>query len=327
MVNDNLLEVKDLSVEYRTFDGVVKALNKLSFSLPRGKTIGLVGETGAGKTTTALSILGLVPDPPGVVTGGEIFFEGRDLMKLGKAEYENLRGNQISMIFQNPMTSLNPVYTVGHQLSGIIRLHQKLNKRQSEEKAGDMLELVGIPRSRAGNYPHEFSGGMKQRVCIAMGLACNPNLLIADEPTTALDVTIQAQILDLIRELKDQFNTSTIFITHALGVVREIADYVAVVYAGSILEQGSLKDIFTDPKHPYTRGLFGCLPDCEPGQKRLNLIRGSMPDPLRLPQGCKFCPRCDHAMVICSEEDPEVRDLGGGHQVKCHLYQSEAKDE
>lgn len=323
-MNDNLLEIKNLSVEYRTYDGVVKALNQMNLTLPRGKTLGLVGETGAGKTTTALAIMGLVPNPPGVVTSGEILFECRDLNKVDQKEFQKVRGNQISMIFQNPMTSLNPVYAVGHQLTGIITLHQNLSKKDAEKKAGDMLEIVGIPRSRAGNYPHEFSGGMKQRVCIAMGLACNPNLLIADEPTTALDVTIQAQILDLIRELKREFNTSTIFITHALGVVREIADDVAVVYAGSILEKGSLKEIFTNPRHPYTLGLFGCLPDSDCDQNRLNLIRGSMPDPLRLPEGCKFRTRCDYATDKCGAVEPEVYDLTQSHQVKCHLYEGDA---
>jgi peptide/nickel transport system ATP-binding protein len=322
-MNDTLLEVKNLSIEFRTYDGVVKAINDMSFRLPKGKTIGLVGESGAGKTTTALAIIGLVPYPPGFITGGDIIFEGKSLLKLSDAEMQKLRGDRISMIFQNPMTSLNPVYTVGRQIAGVIALHQKLGSTQALQKAGDMLEVVGIPRARLNNYPHEFSGGMKQRVCIAMGLACNPDLLIADEPTTALDVTIQAQILDLMRDLKRQYNTSTIFITHALGVVNEIADYVMVAYAGSIIEQGTLEEVFRTPTHPYTKGLFGCLPGLETAQKRLHVIQGAMPDPMCLPRGCKFCERCGEAVDKCREEEPAERHLSGEHRVRCHLYAGE----
>ena len=320
-MSENLLEIKNLSVEFRTFDGVVKAINNLNLSLPKGKTIGLVGETGAGKTTTALSIMGLVPNPPGVITSGEVFFEGQDLLKLDKKQLQKYRGGKIAMIFQNPMTSLNPVYTVGQQIAGVIKEHQNVSKKEAMEKAGDMLEIVGIPRERLKNYPHEFSGGMKQRVCIAMGLACNPSLLIADEPTTALDVTIQAQILDLMKGLKEKYETSTIFITHALGVVAEIADYVAVIYAGSVIEYGDLESIFTNPSHPYTKGLFGCLPDIESEEShRLHVIRGAMPDPMKLPEGCKFCKRCDYAMDICSSVEPEETQIGECHTVRCHLY-------
>ena len=302
-MSENLLQIKNLSIEFRTFDGVVKAINNLNLELPKGKTIGLVGETGAGKTTTALAIMGLIPNPPGVITSGEILFEGKDLLKAGKKELQEYRGDKIAMIFQNPMTSLNPVYTVGHQIAGVIMQHQNLSKSEAMEKAGEMLEIVGIPKERLKNYPHEFSGGMKQRVCIAMGLACNPSLLIADEPTTALDVTIQAQILDLMKGLKEKYQTSTIFITHALGVVADIADYVAVIYAGSVIEYGDLKSIFTQPAHPYTKGLFGCIPDIESeDSQRLYVIRGAMPDPTRLPEGCKFCKRCDYAMEICSQK-------------------------
>lgn len=320
-MSENLLHIKDLSIEFRTFDGVVKAINKLNLQLPKGKTLGLVGETGAGKTTTALAIMGLVPNPPGVITSGEIFFEGKDLLKADKKMLQELRGDKIAMIFQNPMTSLNPVYTVGQQIAGVIMEHEKVSKSEAMVKAGEMLEIVGIPKERLGNYPHEFSGGMKQRVCIAMGLACNPSLLIADEPTTALDVTIQAQILDLMKGLKDKYQTSTIFITHALGVVADIADYVAVIYAGSVIEYGDLKSIFTNPSHPYTKGLFGCIPDIEAEEsQRLYVIRGAMPDPTKLPEGCKFCKRCDYAKEICSSVEPEDVDLGDGHIVKCHLY-------
>ena len=317
-----LLEIKDLSIEFRTFDGVVKAVNHMSFKVPHGKTIGLVGETGAGKTTTALSILGLVPSPPGVVTGGEILLEGKDINKMSKRELRELRGSKISMIFQNPMTSLNPVYTVGKQIADVLRQHdKKLSKKDAKDKAGDLLEMVGIRRERMNNYPHEFSGGMKQRVCIAMGLACNPQLLIADEPTTALDVTIQAQILDLMKGLKEKYGTSTIFITHALGIVAEIADYVVVTYAGGVVEQGSIKEIFTNAKHPYTIGLFNCLPDIESEESsRLAVIRGAMPDPMNLPKGCKFCQRCDEAMRICYMEEPPEVQVDEEHMVKCHLY-------
>jgi len=320
-MSDNLLEIRDLHVEFRTYDGVVKAINGMNFSVPRGKTVGLVGETGAGKTTAVLSVMGLVQSPPGVITQGQVLFEGRDLLKMGEHELRSLRGEKIAMIFQNPMTSLNPVYTVGKQISDIISLHQKTDKEEAIKRAGDMLEVVGIRRERLNNYPHEFSGGMKQRVCIAMGLSCNPSLLIADEPTTALDVTIQAQILDLMKSLKEKYNTSTIFITHALGVVAEIADYVVVVYAGSVIEQGSLKEIFTEPLHPYTKGLFSCLPDIDSeAGSHLKVIPGSMPDPMHLPCGCKFCERCNEAMDICFEKEPEEVIAGGEHQVKCHLY-------
>lgn len=320
-MGENILEIKNLSVEFRTYDGVVKALNGMSFNVPKGKTVGLVGETGAGKTTTALSIMGLVQSPPGVITSGEILMEGEDLLKIGESKLRKYRGDKISMIFQNPMTALNPVYTVGHQIANVIMQHQNIKKSEADQKVGDMLEIVGIPRERAANYPHEFSGGMRQRVCIAMGLACNPQLLIADEPTTALDVTIQAQILNLMKELKEKYDTSIIFITHALGVVAEIAEYVVVAYAGSVIEKGDIKSIFTNPLHPYTQGLFGCLPDIESEEsKRLQIIPGAMPDPMNLPPGCKFCKRCKDAMQICQQVEPEEIQVGEEHFVKCHKY-------
>lgn len=324
-MSENLLQIKNLNVEFRTFDGTVKAINNLNLKVQRGKTIGLVGETGAGKTTAALSIMGLVPNPPGVITSGEIWFEDQDLLQISTAGMRKLRGNKISMIFQNPMTSLNPVLTVGQQIAGVIILHQKLSKHEALKRAQDMLEIVGIPKARVNNYPHEFSGGMKQRVCIAMGLACNPGLLIADEPTTALDVTIQAQILNLMQGLKAQYDTSIIFITHALGVVAEIADYVVVMYAGNVIEQGDIKSIFTNPLHPYTKGLFGCLPDIESDEKRLKVIKGAMPDPMNLPQGCKFCNRCEEAMDICFTNDPDEVSVDPEHQVKCHRYSGGAE--
>lgn len=320
-MEDNLLEIKNLSVEFRTFDGVVKAINGLNLTVPRGKTVGLVGETGAGKTTTALAVMGLIPHPPGVITSGEIFFEGKNLLECPEREMQKYRGDKIAMIFQNPMTALNPVYTVGHLISKVIMEHQNLSQREAEVRTGELLEMVGIPRQRMKNYAHEFSGGMKQRVCIAMGLACNPQLLIADEPTTALDVTIQAQILDLMRGLKDKYNTSTIFITHALGVVAEMADYVVVMYAGSIIEQGTIKEVFTNPLHPYTKGLFGCLPDMLSEESHaLQVIPGAMPDPMDLPVGCKFCERCGCATELCGQQDPQEYVPDGEHMVRCHLY-------
>lgn len=321
-MSDNLLEIKNLHIEFRTFDGVVKAINGMSFNVPHGKTIGLVGETGAGKTTTALAVMGLVPSPPGVITSGEILFDGEDLLKMNELKLRNMRGDQMAMIFQNPMTSLNPVYRIGKQMSDVIMMHQNVDRRTAIERAGDMLEVVGIRRERLNNYPHEFSGGMKQRVCIAMGLSCNPRLLIADEPTTALDVTIQAQILELMKELKNKYNTSTIFITHALGVVAEIADYFVVAYAGMVIEQGSLKEVFTNPLHPYTRGLFDCLPQIDSdSDEPLKVIPGAMPDPMQLPVGCKFCKRCVHAMRICYLKEPEEIKVAEEHSVRCHLYQ------
>lgn len=320
-MSDNLLEIKDLHVEFRTFDGVVKAINGMSFNVPHGKTVGLVGETGAGKTTTALAAMGLVPCPPGVITGGQILFDGEDILKMNELKLRNIRGDQMAMIFQNPMTSLNPVYRIGKQMSDVIMMHQHLDRKAAEQRAGDMLEIVGIRRERLNNYPHEFSGGMKQRVCIAMGLSCNPRLLIADEPTTALDVTIQAQILELMKDLKEKYNTSTIFITHALGVVAEIADYVVVAYAGMVIEQGSIKEIFTNPLHPYTKGLFNCLPDIESEDDApLKVIPGAMPDPMKLPEGCKFCKRCPDAMKICFMKEPDEIEIAPEHKIRCHLF-------
>ena len=327
-MHQELLEIKNLFVEYRTYDGVVKALNDMTFSVPKGKTVGIVGETGAGKTTVALSVMGLIPSPPGVITSGEILFEGEKMLEKTEKELQEYRGDKISMIFQDPMTSLNPVYTVGQQIANVIFEHQKISKSEAFERACEMLEVVGIKRERAKNYPHEFSGGMKQRVSIAMGLACNPQLLIADEPTTALDVTIQAQILELMKNLKEQYSTSIIFITHALGVVSEIADYVVVVYAGSVIEKGDLRSIFTNPSHPYTQGLFNCLPNIdEVNSKRLSVIPGAMPDPMNLPKGCKFCSRCSHAMDICNEAEPEEIQLSSEHFVKCHIYKEVGKHE
>ena len=283
---ENILEIKDLTIQYRADNRVVEAVNKLNLTLGKGESLGLVGETGAGKTTTALGIMGLIPDPPGIVTGGEIIFEGEDLLKLNKKKMRAIRGKKISMIFQDPMTSLNPVMTVGSQIAESIRIHEKCSKADAAVKATEMLELVGIPGERYGEYPHQFSGGMKQRVVIAIALSCNPELLLADEPTTALDVTIQAQVLDLIVKLKKEKQTSMILITHDLGIVAEVCDKVAIMYAGEIVEYGSLEQIYNHTCHPYTKGLFGSIPDLDSHVKRLSPIPGLMPDPAALPKGC-----------------------------------------
>jgi len=321
----NILEIKDLTIHYVTDDEVVKAVNDISITLEEGESLGLVGETGAGKTTTAMGILGLVPNPPGKVIGGEIFYKGKDLLKLSDAEMRKIRGHEISMIFQDPMTALNPVLTVGDQIMEVIRLHQKVSKAEAMKKAMEMMELVGIEGGRCNEYPHQFSGGMKQRIVIAIALACNPNLLIADEPTTALDVTIQAQVLDLIDNLKKKFNTSLILITHDLGVVAEVCDKVAIVYAGRIVEYGSLEHIYNNPKHPYTNGLFGSIPDFSKKAHRLNPIKGLMPDPSNLPAGCAFADRCPNATEACKTKQPSVVEIEPGHTVRCLMYEKEGR--
>lgn len=322
----SLLEIKNLSIAYKTMDGVVKAVNGVNLSIEEGETLGLVGETGAGKTTTALGILRLVPDPPGVIReGASILFKGKEIMSMSKREMEDLRGEEISMIFQDPMTALNPVLTVERQIAEIYFLHRNCSKRESMEKAHEMLEMVGIPAGRGGDYPHQFSGGMKQRVVIAIALACNPSLLIADEPTTALDVTIQAQVLDMMNDLKHKMNTSMLLITHDLGVVAETCDKVAIMYAGEIVEYGSLRDIFKLTAHPYTQGLFRSLPSLDKAVKRLEPIPGLMPDPTSLPEGCKFSPRCAYADERCRREEPALEELGGGHYCRCHRCCSTAR--
>ena len=312
------LEIENLFVEYHVDREVVYALNGISLKLKKGETIGLVGETGAGKTTTGLSILRLIPSPPGVVKG-KILVKGEDISTLSEKQMESIRGNVVSMIFQDPMTSLNPTKTVNDQIAEVIRLHEKIGRKEAAEKAGNMLEMVGIPRDRGGEYPHQFSGGMKQRVVIAMALACSPEILIADEPTTALDVTIQAQVLDMIRDLKKKYDMSMIMITHDLGIVAEICDTVAIVYAGSIVEYGTLEDIFNRTAHPYTVGLFGSLPNMDDRTQRLKPIQGLMPDPTNLPEGCPFSPRCPQATEECRTRKPALRNIGGEHVVACHL--------
>ena len=312
------VEIKDLVVEFRTDDGIVQAVNGLDLEIERGKTLGLVGETGAGKTTTGLSILRLIPDPPGKIISGTIKLGGEDIFAKSEKEMEKVRGNQVSMIFQDPMTSLDPVMTVEDQIAEVIELHENVNHAKAVEKAKEMLELVGIPGERGTEYPHQFSGGMKQRVVIAIALACSPELLIADEPTTALDVTIQAQVLELMRKLKAELNTSTILITHDLGVVAEMCDKVAIMYCGMIMEYGTLRDVYKNPAHPYTQGLFDSLPDLDTEVPRLKPIPGMVPDPTELPAGCPFENRCARATERCKTECPKLRTLSGTHTVRCH---------
>ena len=317
---DNVLEIKDLVVHYETDDGCVEAVNGLSISIGRERTLGLVGETGAGKTTTALSILNLVPNPPGVIKSGEILVEGKNVLQMSEKELESMRGNDVAMIFQDPMTALNPVMNVGSQIAESIQLHQNVDAKEAMEKAKEMLRTVGISDSRAGDYPHQFSGGMKQRVIIAIALACQPNLLIADEPTTALDVTIQAQVLSLMKDLIVNNHMSMLLITHDLGVVAETCDDVAVVYAGRIVEVGSADDVFNHTRHPYTEGLFDSLPNLRQRGEELVPIKGLMPDPMNLPQGCTFAERCPYATEACRENIPELRHVEGSHYVACDAY-------
>lgn len=317
---ESILKVNNLHVHYVTDDEVVKAVNGISFELMKGESIGLVGETGAGKTTTALSIMQLIPDPPGIITEGEIIFEGKNMIFNTEKENQKIRGNGISMIFQDPMTALNPIMTIGDQLTEVVLQHKKCSKSEAEKQVKELLETVGVKSDRFNDYPHQFSGGMKQRVVIAMALACNPELLIADEPTTALDVTIQAQVLEMMKGLRDKYNTSMLMITHDLGIVAEICDKVSVVYAGRVIEHGTLEDIFENTRHPYTEGLFNSLPNLEDRQAQLKPIKGLMPDPSNLPKGCAFCPRCDYAMEICKTEKPKRVYRNETHYVECHLY-------
>ena len=318
MNSDILLEVNNLSVEYRTDTGTVYAVNDVNLSLFRGETLGLVGETGAGKSSIALAIMGLLPTPPAVIPNGEVIFDGIKLNDLSQKKQRAIRGNRISMIFQDPMTALNPVDTVGAQILEVIRLHGKCSAIEAKEKAEEALEMVGIPKERYGEYPHQFSGGMKQRVVIAIALACSPELLIADEPTTALDVTIQAQILHLINDLKEKKNTSNILITHDLGVVAEMCERVAVIYAGEIVEAGTLRQVFKDTAHPYTRGLFDSLPDIsDETNQRLKPIDGIMPDPTVRAKGCAFADRCPNKSDACCERRIALADVDEGHLVRC----------
>ncbi|MGL4388598.1 MAG: ABC transporter ATP-binding protein [Brevinema sp.] len=320
-MNQIILEIKDLFVEYQSESGIVHAVNGLNLALRAGETFGLVGETGAGKTTTALSIMKLITEPQGRIVSGSIKFMGQELLNAPESLLREIRGGQISMIFQDPMTSLNPVMPIGDQILEVIRIHQDKTKAEAVQRTEEILELVGIPKQRMYEYPHQFSGGMKQRVVIAMALACNPQLIIADEPTTALDVTIQAQVLDLMKDLQKEFNTAMILITHDLGVVAQVCEHVAIMYAGRAVEYGSVQDIFLQTKHPYTEGLFGSIPNLTQEVKRLKPIQGLTPDPTNLPTGCAFHPRCPYAQDICSKQKPITRSLQGIHTVECLIYE------
>ena len=313
----NLLSIRNLTVEYHTDDDIVYAVNGISLELGRGESLGLVGETGAGKTTIAKSILGILPKAQSKIVSGEIVFEDEELLSLNEKKMQKIRGNKIAMIFQDPMTALNPIETVGFQIAEAILQHNKISKKESRERACAMLEMVGIPMERYNEYPHQFSGGMKQRVVIAMALACNPELLLADEPTTALDVTIQAQVLDMMRTLRERLNTSVILITHDFGVVADFCNSVAVAYAGEIIERGSVDRIFNNASHPYTQGLFASLPSLDSKERRLKPIKGLMPDPTVQQTGCVFCDRCPYAESSCRTEKPPVTEVEPGHFVKC----------
>ena len=312
----SLLRIEDLTIHFPTEEGDVRAVNGVSLSVEAGQTLGLVGETGAGKTTTALGILRLVPEP-GQVESGSIIYKDRDIMTMSEKEVQDIRGNEISMIFQDPMTALNPVMTVGDQVAEVILRHQNCTKVEAQQRMIDILGKVGIGPDRASDYPHQFSGGMKQRVVIAIALACNPKLLLADEPTTALDVTIQAQVMRMINDLKREFNTSMILITHDLGIVAESCDQVAIMYAGEIVEYGSLEDIFDHTAHPYTKGLFNSIPSLDKDTERLQPIQGLMPDPANLPEGCKFHLRCPYAVEACAQQHPGMTELTPGHLCRC----------
>ena len=318
MNGKELLRIEDLEIRYETDDGVAYALNGVSLHVKEGETLGLVGETGAGKTTLAKGILRLIQTPPGKIVNGKVYFDGKDILAMSDHDLHQVRGNAISMVFQDPMTSLNPVMTVGEQIEEVIAVHNSnLSKEEIRERAIAMLKRVGISADRIDEYPHQFSGGMKQRVIIAIALACNPKLLLADEPTTALDVTIQAQVLDMIRKLKTEMNTAMILISHDFGVVAQTCDRVAIIYAGRIVETGNLRDIYKNPKHPYTIGLLDSIPSLTKDAKRLKPIKGLMPDPTALPPGCPFAPRCNYATAACSEAVPELADRGNGHLVRC----------
>jgi peptide/nickel transport system ATP-binding protein len=324
MTAEHLLEIRNLKTYFDVRGGVLKAVDDVSFTIETGETLGLVGESGCGKTVTANSIMRLVPIPPGRIAGGEILFDGIDILKLPTSEMRKVRGNKISMIFQEPMTSLNPVFTVGDQVAEVIQLHKKLSQREIRDRVIEAFRLVRIPapESRIKEYPHQMSGGMRQRVIIAMALACHPKLMIADEPSTALDVTIQAQILDLMNRLKEETGASILFITHDLGVIAEMAQRVAVMYAGKIMEGADVETLFSEPKHPYTIGLMSSIPILGIGkkEKRLSTIPGMVPSLFKLPQGCLFHERCLGACTECDQLDPPMIDLGNGHIVRCHKY-------
>ena len=323
--NNHLLDVQGLKTNFYTFEGIAKAVQNVSFYMDEGETVGLVGESGCGKSVTALSVMRLIKNPPGKIVDGKILFEGADLLKLSEGQMRSIRGARISMIFQEPMTSLNPVYTIGHQISEMFIIHKNVSKKEGWKLAVETLRQVQMPspRKRANEYPYQLSGGMRQRAMIAMAMACNPKILIADEPTTALDVTIQAQILDLMLKLKEDFGAAVLIITHDLGVVAEIAQRIVVMYAGHVVEEGTTRDIFENPRHPYTQGLLRSVPKLgersRKGRTRLLEITGMVPSLYELPEGCNFNPRCQHVMDVCRKTPPELADLGGIHRMRCYL--------
>ena len=327
MSNASLLEVKELRAQFRTSEGIVRAVNGVSFSLNEGETLGIVGESGCGKTVTALSLVRLIPEPPGEIVGGQVLFQGRDLLSVGAQELREIRGSKIGVIFQDPMTSLNPVLTIGEQISESLELHTGLAAKDLSKRTIELLQLVGIPAAeeRIGDYPYQFSGGMRQRAMIAMALACDPYLLVADEPTTALDVTIQAQILDLVKRLKRERGLSILWITHDLGIIAGLADRVMVMYAGYIVESADVKDLYTDPRHPYTLGLLASVPRLDSAERNpLTPIEGLPPDQVNLPLGCPFHPRCTYVQNRCLQTMPELRKVGSGHMVACWVDVSRA---
>jgi len=332
-MSEILLQVKDLQTHFFTPEGTVKAVDGVSFDLPRGKTVGVLGESGCGKSVTALSIMRLIPDPPGRIRGGSILFDGCDLVRAAPAQIRNIRGNRISMIFQEPMTSLNPVYTIGDQIAETYVTHRGMSPKEAMDRSTEMLATVGIPdpKKRVHEYPHQHSGGMRQRAMIAMAIACRPQLLIADEPTTALDVTIQAQILDLMLELQEELGMAIMMITHNLGVIAEVSDQVVVMYAGEVVEYSPLDALFLDPRHPYTIGLMRSIPKLghkfKYGKKPLQEIPGLVPNLIRLPKGCLFAPRCQSALNRCQSQRPPLFALGAGHGAKCWLVENEAVQE
>ena len=325
---DIILEVKDLCVEFRTAEGTVQAVDHLSYVLHKGEKLGIVGESGSGKSVSSLGMMQLIPNPPGQITGGAILYLGRDLVKTSERDMQKIRGNEISMIFQEPMTSLNPVMKIGDQITECILMHNNISKQEAWDKAVEMLKLTGVPRVERmmKEYPFQLSGGQRQRVMIAMALVCKPKILIADEPTTALDVTIQAQILDLMENLKQKTGTSILFITHDLGVVAEVCDDVVVMYSGRVVEKGDVRSIFASPSHPYTRGLLASIPKLGECAEELESIPGNVPNPKYMPQGCKFAPRCSCAFDKCREEEPGFYDVGEGHMSRCWLCEKKGGD-
>lgn len=327
MDNTDLVEIKNLKTYFKTEDGIVKAVDDVSFKIKKGETLGLVGESGCGKSVAAMSLMRLIPNPPGKIMGGEMYFEDKNILELNDEDMRNIRGNDIAVIFQEPMTSLNPVLTIGYQISETIILHQKLDKEKAKKRSIEMLKLVGIPRAEEvfQCYPHELSGGMRQRAMIAMALSCNPKLLIADEPTTALDVTIQAQILELMKDLKDKIGASIMLITHDLGVIAEMADYVVVMYAGKVVEKAPVVELFNNPKHPYTIGLLNSKPALNKEQDKLYSIPGQVPNPIGMPEYCYFYERCNKACEDCKKGIPSLIDKGNRHEVACWLYEKEVE--